>query len=152
MRNHDGKRTAALCAAGAVAWLCVMFFFAGQSGVESSSLSEGFTMSLFGWLVRMGVSFDALHWYIRKIAHAAIFAVEGCLLGSALLGWMKTRRAVTISALSCAAIAALNELWQMTSEGRSCRFTDVLIDSAGALVGIALAVAVLHAFRQLPKK
>lgn len=38
--------------------------------------------------------------------------------------------------------AASDELHQLWSAGRSCRFTDVLIDSAGALTGIAVVYSV----------
>ena len=152
MRNHDGKRSAIVYGILAAAWLAVMFFFSGQNGSDSGELSGKVTRLLFGWLIDRGVGFDTLHILTRKLAHCGIFAVEGWLLGSALLRCMRAQRAVVLTAVVCACVAGLNELHQLTSSGRSAEFRDVMIDTAGALMGLAFAVVVWHAFSAFKRR
>lgn len=152
MQNHDGRRTAIFYGLGAAAWLCVLFWFSGQSGSESGALSERVARLLFGWLADRGVSFDFLHTLTRKLAHFGAFAVEGWLLGSALLRLTSKGRAAKLTGFGCGMIAVLNELHQTMSVGRSCDVRDMLIDTCGALIGLAFAVAVLHAFSKLQSK
>ena len=151
MRKHDGKRAAIAYGLTAAVWLAVMFWFSGQSGIESGELSSGLTMQLFGWMLKY-VSFDTLHIIVRKMAHFTLFAIEGWLMGSALLRVLPKKHAVTVTGLSCAVVAALNEMHQLFSEGRSCELRDVMIDTSGALLGLAFAVVLLHAFSKLRKK
>ena len=151
MRKYDGKPAAALWALAAVAWLGVLFWFSGQSGAQSGALSRGITQWLFGWLLEY-VSFDTLHIFVRKSAHFCAFAVEGFLACSALLCVLPGKRAALVTGLSCAGVAVLNELHQTISVGRSCEVRDMLIDTAGALTGLAFAVVVLHAFSKLKIK
>ena len=152
MRNHDTKRSAIVYGVLAAAWICVLFFFSGQPGSDSGSLSKRVAEILFGWLTDRGVPFDTLHLLTRKLAHFGIFAVEGWLLGSALLRCMGAKAAALLTAVACAGIAALNELHQLLSPDRSCELRDVLIDTCGALTGLALAVVVLHAFSTFKRR
>ena len=155
MRNHGGKSTA-IFAAAAIAWIGVLFFFSGQVGEDSSALSGGVTQLLFGWLLDWGMDFDLLHHCVRKAAHFGIFAVEGCLMGMALLNGLKRRTAVLLTGVGCALLSVLNELHQMQAAGRVCSVADMAIDFCGALTGLAAAAAILHAFsafrRRMAKK
>ena len=146
MHNHDSKRAAIIYGACAAVWIGVLFFFSGQTGSESGKLSEKVTRIFFGWLIDRGADFGTVHLVVRKLAHAGIFAVEGWLLGSALLRCMRVKPAAALTAVVCAGIAGLNELHQLVRPDRSAEFRDVLIDTGGALAGLAFAVAVLHAF------
>ena len=152
MRNHDGNRWAIAYGLCAAAWLIVLFFFSGQTGTDSGQLSRKVTRLLFGWLIERGASFYRLHIFVRKLAHFGIFAVEGWLLGSALIRCMRVRKAAVLTALGCACIAGLNELHQLTSPGRSGELRDVLIDTGGALLGLAFAVVVWHAFSAFKRR
>ena len=151
MQKHDEKRWAIAYVLAAAVWTSLLFCFSGQSGTESSALSETITRWLFGRLIDRGADFDALHIFVRKTAHFGIFAVEGWLLGSALLRMLPKKCAVILTGISCACAAVLNELHQTLSEGRSCEVRDMLIDTAGAWLGLAFAVVVLHAFSKLQK-
>ena len=155
MRNHGGK-SPAIFAAAAIAWIGVLFFFSGQVGEDSSALSGGVTQLLFGWLLDWGMDFDLLHHCVRKAAHFGIFAVEGCLMGMALLNGLKRRTAVLLTGVGCALLSVLNELHQMQAAGRVCSVADMAIDFCGALTGLAAAAAILHAFsafrRRMAKK
>ena len=151
MRKHDGKRAAIAYGLAAVAWMGVLFWFSGQSGAESGELSSKLALWLFDGLLKRGVDFDALHIFLRKLAHFGAFAVEGWLMGSAFLCILPKKWAAIITGIACTSAAVLNELHQTLSEGRSCEVRDMLIDTAGAMLGFAFAVVVLHAFSKLQK-
>lgn len=145
MQFHNRKR-AAFFAVLSIAWIAVLFWFSGQSGRVSGDLSRRLTWKLLGWLVRRGVSFDALHFLVRKCAHFGVFAVEGFFLGMTGMSLLPAGFAVVPAAAACAGLAVLNELHQKFSEGRICSEADMLIDSCGALAGIVFAAVILHAF------
>ena len=124
----------------AIGWVAVLFIFSGQTGAESGELSLWLThlvQRLFPW---NPLTTDALEHLLRKLAHFSIFAVEGFLLCLAMMESFRDKGAgALLSGILCTAVAAANELHQSFIEGRSCEGGDVLIDSAGALLGIAVA-------------
>lgn len=128
----------------AIGWVAVLFFFSGQNGVQSSELS----MRVLNYLLRLfpglPYSMEWMHTVLRKMAHFGIFAVEGFLLGMALMTTMQ-RRALggTIALLCCVAMAGLNEYHQSFMDGRSCALMDVGIDAGGALAGVLFAALIL---------
>ena len=127
----------------AAGWICVLFFFSGQSGADSGSLSLKLTKFLFGPLIRRGAELQTLHHIVRKLAHMGVFAVEGFFLASALLRAVNRKKALLISLAVCVMLAVANELHQLTAVARSCSPVDMLIDSAGAVLGILFA-ALIH--------
>lgn len=143
MRKGYMPKLSALLWLAAVLWCALLFYFSGQDGVESGELSWRFTrfvLRIFPFL-----PFDAatLNPILRDCAHFGIFAVEGALLGGALLTCLRSRTlSALISVTSCAALAGLNEYHQSFVEGRSAEFGDVLIDSAGGLTGTLLALLI----------
>lgn len=144
----DNRRRAAVYALLAVAWGGLLFFFSGQSGADSETVSMGLTRFLFGGLIARGADVDLLNHLVRKTAHFGIFAVEGFLAGMALLHLVRGRRAVLLSALIVAALAVTNELHQRLSIQRACSPTDMLIDASGGLTGLLVAAAILFALRR----
>ena len=149
MQNGNNRRLCIILWVLALGWGAVLFVFSGQTGPESGNLSRMFTE----WLLRV---FPGLPWTVwqlepvlRKLAHFSIFALEGCLLGAAMV--LTLRRfapAILLSAAACAVVAGLNEYHQTFTEGRNASFIDVLIDSAGALAGIMLAALVLYVLKR----
>lgn len=123
----------------ALLWSGVLFFFSGQSGTESANIS----LNLAKWLVER-FDFDMtaaqLEPVLRKLAHVCIFALEGFLVYCTLCVFRMGRRGNwLIAVVICAVVGALNEAHQMFAVERSCQFTDVLIDTAGAVMGISFA-------------
>ena len=139
-------------------WLVVLatavmiFCFSDQDGVTSGETS--------GWLVERVIRvvepdygtlpeaeqlrvFDAWQLVIRKGAHFSEYALLGCLLRLLCACYPLRRRGVT-AWLSSAAYAVTDECHQLLSTGRSPMALDVLIDSAGALVGVLAAWALLR--------
>ena len=125
------------------AWIGVLFFFSGQSGEESGRLSERLTRWLFGALIERGADAAQLEHLLRKAAHFGVFAVAGFLICMTLLHLLRRRGAVWAALAAGCALAAANELHQTLSEGRSCQFTDMLIDASGAALGLTAAALIV---------
>ena len=88
---------------------------------------------------------ESYQFLTRKAAHVAEYAV---LAGLIVLALSHNRRGAVFGAMAASlGCAVLDELHQMYSEGRSAQFTDVLIDGAGALLGILAALLLLRLTR-----
>ena len=125
----------------AIGWIAVLFFFSGQTAAESGRLSGALADFVRGIFPFNRVPPDQLEHVLRKLAHFSIFALEGFLLCLALTESFRDKTAgAVLSVIACTGLAAANELHQMFSEGRSCEGRDVLIDTGGALLGIAVAL------------
>ena len=89
-------------------------------------------------------NYDRLHNVLRKVAHATEFAVLGSLLFFFLR--LDDSTALTIDLVLSMGIVFLvgsvDETIQRFVPGRCCRFTDVLIDFSGGIVGIFLTLII----------
>ena len=133
----------------AAAWCGVLFYFSGQNGAESSALSLRVARFVLRALPFLSMSVEELNPILRSAAHFGIFAVEGFLLGAAMMTALH-KRAVggLLAVLSCAVVAVLNEYHQSFVDGRTCAVKDMLVDSGGALTGVLFsALILLLAFR-----
>ena len=144
MRKNGMKRGSVVWAlfwwALALGWAGMLFWFSGQDGVDSASLSGRLARALLARMPFISVSEVTFEYCLRKLAHFGIFALEGFLMRIALYNTRPSRGLNgLIAALVCCPVAVLNELHQLTAVGRSCSVTDMLIDMSGALVGIAAA-------------
>lgn len=74
---------------------------------------------------------------LRKLAHLLVFGVLAVLLMNALRRF-SGRRVIVMAVLLCAAYAASDEFHQAFVATRGPRVTDVLIDIAGAAIGVAV--------------
>lgn len=129
----------------AIGWIAVLFYFSGQSGVDSGNLSRRLTNFVLRCIPSLPLSADRLEFLLRKLAHFGIFAVEGFLLALAV---METTLDLPLGALltgvACTAMAAANEMQQLGVAGRSCEGRDVFIDAGGALLGVLAAMLLLR--------
>lgn len=129
-----------------IAWMAFIFLMSAMDSGQSSALSGGMTEQI----VRiMAPGFDGLPEHeqreiledaetvVRKLAHAA----EYCILGVLSMLFLSTfdKKAgmqIWIALAICIGYAATDELHQTFSDGRSCQAADVMIDAAGAAVGV----------------
>ena len=129
----------------------VMLFILLQSGKEGEA-SEGISISVTRFLVRLthprlqvtDPAFEgavaAWHAPVRKLAHMAEFGALAFLATLFLSTYITHRWWAALGALGYSVLfAACDELRQLTVTGRSGSFRDVLIDTAGAAFGLALA-------------
>ena len=136
----------------AILWMVVIFWFSSCPAEESGSMSHsvGYTI---GKLVipdfenlpeqKQAAFADRIDYPVRKAAHVTEFAILGFLLAGSVFG--SSGRQLTKAQLRNLSAAALavgfayacsDEIHQIFVPGRAGRFSDVLIDSAGVLLGI----------------
>ena len=133
-------------------WLPVLIwmgliFSASTDGLSAAHTSR-FIEPLLRWLSRGRLSADAIgqiHFLIRKLAHLTEYAVLAVLTWNALrlsLAGASMRRLCGLAMLVSALYAASDEFHQSFTPSREATVRDVLIDTAGAAVGLTLLTAV----------
>ena len=109
---------------------------------EASSQQSGFWMRLLQPILNPNgrIPEADFHQTIRKAAHFAEFALLGCLVGSlfAAVAARFGKRFWSLPVLIVLLVAVLDEYIQFFSD-RGSAVTDVILDFAGGLTGIALA-------------
>ena len=126
-----------------IIWMGLIFFFSSQPGKESSELSQGISQFLINLVTRifpgLEVDLQAFHLFIRKNAHFFVYLILGLLVFRALL---KSKpfciRTGLIALLICFLYAVSDEFHQLFVPGRSGQISDVIIDTSGAITGLAL--------------
>ncbi len=84
---------------------------------------------------------------VRKTAHFSIYTLLGFLVSnafayqSAVFGTPSRKKGAVLSFLICSLYAVSDEIHQYFVPGRGCAVRDMLIDSAGAAVGILFSLA-----------
>ena len=131
-----------------VLWMAVIFSFSAQSGEQSAQLS-GDTIRVISTMViphfqeqPESVQLDliaSLQFVIRKAAHFSVYLILGVLVMVALGQHTRnTKVRILLAQAICTLYAASDEFHQLFIDGRGAQIQDVLIDSVGALTGIAL--------------
>ena len=92
--------------------------------------------------------YDDISLIVRKCAHFAEYTLLGLILRFCLESWFgqRFRSVYPLSLISFAGsviYAGTDELHQLMIDGRSGQFTDVLVDSCGALTGIILGTLLI---------
>ncbi len=138
----------------ALIWLG--FIFVGSTDVLSAEQTSRFLVPLLRWLdPQISVATIAtIHFAVRKLGHLIEYAIL------AMLFWRAVRRGTNlqmkISILSasvwvvCAIFAATDEFHQSFVPSRTAASGDVMIDSIGAFVGLAICL-MIAARKQLQK-
>lgn len=142
-----------------VAWMLVIFWFSNQPATASSEMSGSVAYRLVetcNRIFQMGFSEDRLEIYaqnidypVRKAAHMTEYAILAWLILAVLRGYYPYQRRTCMAAIiSVAAYAATDEIHQIFIEGRAGRFSDVCIDTLGALLGLALLHLLVLCYRR----
>ncbi len=133
----------------ALVWMCVIFSFSAQTKEESGAVSQGLSYRMIdttGRLLHLHLDDErireiagAIEHFVRKGAHMTEYAILTLLLYGWLCRWdMSSRRRAVIAAVAAALYACSDEFHQTFVPGRAGRVGDVLVDSAGVLLGLAL--------------
>ena len=133
----------------ALAWMCVIFSFSAQTKEESSAVSEGFSYRLVnttGVILHLNLDeeqireiVNAIEHFVRKGAHMAEYALLAILLYVWMDRWQISRfRKACASGALAILYACSDEFHQLFVAGRAGMVSDVLVDSAGAVLGLAL--------------
>ena len=136
-----------------IIWMGIIFYMSSKSGDDSSGMSHGlvnFVTGIFPFL--KVIPFEILNFLIRKGAH---FTEYG-LFALWIIGFLWTFDAVRdryvalgVAAVGfCAFYAATDEVHQGFVSGRSPKFTDVIIDSSGALTFSIICLVIMYVIKR----
>lgn len=131
--------------------MLIIFIFSSQPASQSNNLSYGFTKVLVDVLGEVlpfnietstiNVFLTQLNHIIRKLAHFTIYLILGIFVTRALIKDGVKSKVNIIAFLICVLYAISDEFHQLYVPGRGGQLKDVLIDSAGSLVGITISKA-----------
>ena len=154
------KQTVMFCIL--LGWMALIFLFSAQNSDESASLSSGMLKKLLsllpGWDALSPAlqtrRINQLHHLFRKLAHFTEYTVLGAIAAQTMRTCFPTVvtsgkcvRYFLIPACFALLYAVCDEIHQIFVPGRSCEFRDMMIDTAGACLGITL-LALLHRLRE----
>ena len=124
--------------------VCFIFSNSMQTGVDSSSASravQDFLQSLLRRLGHPAAAARLTEHMVRKAAHFCEYMLEGFLLLLGVRLFSRKLRFLSWPALLGLLTALCDETIQLFYAGRGSSVTDVWIDFAGVLTGMALAMA-----------
>ncbi len=139
-----------------VLWMCVIFAFSEQEATASKKTSGKTLVKIASTISKdfkklppekQKKKVEPYQTAIRKIAHLTEYAILGILTYIAFLLHKKKKIAFSATTL-CFIYAITDEIHQLFVKGRACRWYDVLIDTAGALVGILIIIAIIKLIRK----
>lgn len=125
-------------------WIGILLYFSLQSSEASNNMSRLLAQRLDALLGRIGIEKNGLteqeqiEYYniiLRSFAHLFIYFVLGKLSNELLLK-TKVRYKKIIAICFCVFLAIMGEIVQLYIDGRTARVRDVLVDSAGAVIGV----------------
>lgn len=131
---------------GFIVILCMMiiFYFSQDTGIQSTKKSDGVILEVSSFLGVHDLSMKEQQFLIdtfvvpvRKSAHFLIYLVLGITLISFLREFLLSpHKLVLISIFLAFLYACSDEVHQLFVIGRSGQFSDVVLDTIGASVGI----------------
>ncbi|UAL47095.1 VanZ family protein [Sutcliffiella horikoshii] len=149
---HKKKIAVAIVSWGlVVGWMALIFYLSSQRGEQSADLSGGITEWVNEVVEQVApdaeFKMDEISFFVRKNAHffaymsLALFTLNA-IRRSGWRGSLSMGAAFIISVL----YAISDEVHQLFVPGRSGQVSDVLLDSTGALAGIALYAIISYLF------
>ena len=125
-----------------IAWILLIFLASGD--IMSAEHTSRFLVPFLRWL-SPDISVETLaeiHFCVRKAAHVTEYAILAFLVSRAIFREANLKRAGAIlfvgAWIACTSVAACDEFRQSFVESRGASPWDVMIDSAGAILGLLL--------------
>ena len=131
-----------------VIWVVIIFLFSG-SDASSSTAQTQVALNILSNIAEKNTFVNSLliklnenhtiFYSIRKLAHLTVFCILQIISFSIFRTFGKSFLTSAIySLLIVFGYASFDEIHQYFVPGRSCQFTDVLIDTLGGLVGLTI--------------
>lgn len=133
-----------------IGWMGLIFYLSHQPSDASKALSTNFGEPLrqFLQLLQIEIAANDFQFWIRKAAHFSAYMLLGVFAFLALKNsFQKVHFLVVLNI--CVFYALTDEVHQTYIPGRSGEVRDVLIDSAGALLGISLCYLFVYFYNNL---
>lgn len=122
--------------------MAVIFILSAQKAVDSQNISDRF-------IILFGLKFSSD--FVRTVAHFLEYAGLSVLVYNAIYQSLGCAKPV-ISVVICAVYAVTDEIHQLFVEGRACQITDIIIDTAGAIVGVAVLSAIIFVYKKIKRR
>jgi VanZ family protein len=124
-----------------ILWMLFIFFMSSRTGSESSAMSG----RLLEWFAFFHVDIhspvgESLHFIIRKGAHLFEYFVLSLLFYNYFKGFMTGYKRYYLAIIFSFLYACTDEFHQTFVPNRAGAFTDVLIDTTGAVIAILLVL------------
>ncbi len=134
-----------------ILWMAFIFSMSAKNATQSSNISGGFTYNVLNTFFGQFRAIDkttqnsiveGLQFIVRKSAHFLAYAILGglCFENLSILDKLSKKKTFLTALLISILYAISDEIHQYFVPGRACQFRDVMIDSCGALFGIAVIV------------
>ena len=121
-------------------WMLVIFHLSSEVAGTSSARSNEIVRTIQS--IGVSAPADLLTFLVRKAAHISAYFILGILLFNLLKEYgLGVKKMIFISIGIAMLYACTDELHQMFVPGRSGEVRDVLIDTAGAAVGVVVYAA-----------
>lgn len=120
-----------------VACMGIIFYFSSQIADDSTGQSN-FVIELIKKILFWA---DPTSFIVRKSAHFLEYTGLCLMLNCSLL-FSKGKKMIPWAILISSIYGATDEVHQIFVEGRSCQATDWLVDTAGALAGAIIFLAI----------
>lgn len=130
-----------------IACMCLIFYLSAQPANKSSLQSTFITKLLAQLLNNESLS----EHFVRKLAHFSEFAGLSFLFNWSMLFTKGNKQLLTATSFA-SAYAITDEIHQIFVEGRACMFTDWLIDTSGAILGMLVFLVIYIAFQHIKNK
>lgn len=118
----------------------VLIFFLSHQDKDQSRQTSEWVLAILNFLQLDRVALEAWHlpFLIRKAAHFTEYAILSLLIWRGWKGYFRVIPPWWAPVLGCFLYACTDEFHQSFVPGRGAAFTDVLIDTSGALVAMVL--------------
>lgn len=126
-------------------WMLVIFLMSNEIAGTSSARSDEIVRTIQS--IGVNAPADLLTFLVRKAAHISAYFVLGVLLFNSLKEYgLGVKKMIFLSIAIAMLYACTDELHQMFVPGRSGEVRDVIIDTAGAAVGVVAYAALSSRF------
>lgn len=142
--------------------MVAIFLFSCDTGEQSGEKSRDITDKVIDAVIKEPQKLSDTEYrtienrvekFVRKVAHFTEFMGLGLFVSLFLSSFsIKTRYIALFSLIFSALYAASDEIHQLFINGRGSSFTDVLIDTLGACVGILMTVIIMIIVSHIQKK
>lgn len=134
-----------------IMWMIVIFLMSNEIADVSSLRSDDIVRTIQS--IGVSAPADLLTFLVRKAAHISAYFVLGILLFNLLKEYDLGVKKMIFASIAIAMLyACTDELHQMYVPGRSGEVRDVLIDTAGAAVGVVVYAARSSRFYKMSEK
>ena len=130
-----------------VAIMLLIFGLSAQNAEESKELSDSLVSKILQWIE---VYIDGE--LIRKFAHMLEFTALSFCLGNAIFATWETKKAFAIAPSVTILCAVADEIHQIFVPGRAFQLSDILVDSAGAVIGIMAFIIICKIFMMIKER